>query len=1144
MSLDENFQKDISANSEKELNSENRFYNPGVYNLDEEYKKYSLLLQKGEIDKKLFFKLGRINHFRGNLDEAFKYYNKALELDPDYGEVHYNLGNIYFEQGKLDKGQEHFLKAIEANSSDIYALNALGKTCFRLKKFIEAAKYHSMALEKNPEDVYALRGLGNIWLVKKNFGEALNYYHKALDVNSSDRISRYNIGLVYLFSGKAELGEKHYREAIDTYKYFSPFYFGLGLCYYRQGKEKDGFEEFKTGLTLFQKSDYISSNRVYEKSAETDFAFKDRLDDEEWNDLASDYHFCKGNAYYSINNLAKSIEELVKALDFKPGFSSAHSLLGKLYFKRGIFTLALKHYEEVLKLEDENIDIEKEVCVLRLSVSPDNLDNLKRLRYIYWLKMDFKSEIDILEKLIKISDEPEHLYNLGLTYLSDGQKDKGEECFRGLLERDRELACAGFSHLYYFKKDYVNGLKQIEECISVNKKSEYYIQAGNIYRQMGDRDRTLESYFQAFNLSPYSRLAYKLYIDCLLEEKDYDTVRRLLSEDRSLSGFNFLLSEFYTRLGDYKKVEECLYELASTPENMGIIHLYMGLCYYCRGFFDRAIEEFKKSNAVEEFKGETYAFMALCYKDLGDLYKTREMIERARNFIRFLEPVLCYRLCILMGELNLKEDLDKFLDKTLWLINSFQYFPGTFDKETILADLTEIRKKYPGTKEEKLEIKSAPALPAPEFLRKDMEQIFNLMTVKSISIELGHDLLALVDPNQATKYGNKFMEHTGFIKKQVAMDLGVVIPDIYFTDNLNLEPDMYVIKIKDAEITTGELVLNSLLAVGPQDSLNLLKGIRYIDNTYGVSLWITQDQQEKAEDLGCIIFEPISVMATKIKEILHVYAYEFIDRQYVKEVLESVKKSRPALIKEIYPSLFTLGEIREVLVNLLREKISIRDIVTILETLGNYAKITKDTDRLTEYVRRNLSTYICSEYRDSNGIITVMTIEPDLEKIIIESVRKDDYSSYLFLDPSTEKNILTAFGEAIKDFVKKGIVPVVLCSPSMRLYVKRLTEKFYPSLAVLSRNEITGSITVGGTVKLPEKLALKIKNRDVSKYIEKLLSDSDGSVRMEAIKLTGSNLNRLNKDSVFTFLDRGLEDKDKRVRLESARVLNELYGRI
>ncbi len=131
--------------------------------------------------------------------------------------------------------------------------------------------------------------------------------------------------------------------------------------------------------------------------------------------------------------------------------------------------------------------------------------------------------------------------------------------------------------------------------------------------------------------------------------------------------------------------------------------------------------------------------------------------------------------------------------------------------------------------------------------------------------------------------------------------------------------------------------------------------------------------QEKAEDLGCIIFEPISVMATKIKEILHVYAYEFIDRQYVKEVLESVKKSRPALIKEIYPSLFTLGEIREVLVNLLREKISIRDIVTILETLGNYAKITKDTDRLTEYVRRNLSTYICSEYRDSNGIITVMT---------------------------------------------------------------------------------------------------------------------------------------------------------------------------
>jgi flagellar biosynthesis protein FlhA len=279
-----------------------------------------------------------------------------------------------------------------------------------------------------------------------------------------------------------------------------------------------------------------------------------------------------------------------------------------------------------------------------------------------------------------------------------------------------------------------------------------------------------------------------------------------------------------------------------------------------------------------------------------------------------------------------------------------------------------------------------------------------------------------------------------------------------------------VVKIKDIEVAAGEVIINKFLAIGPENHLKSLKGPRCFDPTYGMpAVWITADQRGEAERVGCMIFDPVSVMATQITEVIRTHGGELLGRQEVAALLETVKKSHPAVVKEVYPDLFTLGEIQKVLQNLVKEKISIRDLVTVLETLGDYAHITKDTDMLTEYVRQSMCRVICREYQNNEGTVTVITLDPELENIIAGAVQRTEYGSFLTLDPNTGQVILTALGEQIQSLMDKGMQPIVLCSPQVRLYLRRLTERPFPNLVVLSYNEIAPKVNVNsvGLVTLP-----------------------------------------------------------------------------
>jgi len=355
---------------------------------------------------------------------------------------------------------------------------------------------------------------------------------------------------------------------------------------------------------------------------------------------------------------------------------------------------------------------------------------------------------------------------------------------------------------------------------------------------------------------------------------------------------------------------------------------------------------------------------------------------------------------------------------------------------------------------------------AEEEIKKKPENVVTLMAVDPLSLEVGRGLLALVDPNQ----GAKLLDRVTSIRRHIALELGLVVPGVRFRDNLQLKPNSYIIKVKDVEVAAGEVIINKFLAIGPENHLKTLKGPRCFDPTYGMpAVWITPDQRGEAERVGCMIFDPVSVMATQITEVIRQHAAELLGRQEVAALLETVKKTHPAVIKEIYPEVFSLGEIQKVLQNLVKEKISIRDLVTILETMGDYAHITKDPDMLTEYVRQSLARVICREYQNNEGTITVITLDPELEGIIAGAVQRTEYGSFLTLDPETGQRILQALGEQIQMLMDRGMQPIVLCSPQVRMYLRRLTERPFPNLVILSYNEIAPKVNVNsvGMVSLP-----------------------------------------------------------------------------
>ncbi len=336
------------------------------------------------------------------------------------------------------------------------------------------------------------------------------------------------------------------------------------------------------------------------------------------------------------------------------------------------------------------------------------------------------------------------------------------------------------------------------------------------------------------------------------------------------------------------------------------------------------------------------------------------------------------------------------------------------------------------------------------------ENVMTLLKVEDIELEFGYGIIPLADINQ----GGDLLDRIVMIRRQVALELGMVVPIVRLRDNIQLNPNEYIIKIKGVEIAKGEVLFDHFLAMDPGTSQGDIVGIDTIEPAFGLpAKWVTEQEREKAEVLGYTVVDPPSIIATHLTEIIRRNASELLSRQDVKVLVDNIREEHPALVEELTPKLLSIGDIQKVLINLLREQISIRDMVTILETLADYAAITRDTDMLTEYVRQRLSRYITKKYVEKNRI-KVITLDSELEQLIMESINQTETGSYLAIEPNKAQNILNKIVLNIEKMTSIGLQPIILTAPIVRIYLKRLTEQLTRDLIVLSYNEIDSSVEV------------------------------------------------------------------------------------
>jgi len=342
-----------------------------------------------------------------------------------------------------------------------------------------------------------------------------------------------------------------------------------------------------------------------------------------------------------------------------------------------------------------------------------------------------------------------------------------------------------------------------------------------------------------------------------------------------------------------------------------------------------------------------------------------------------------------------------------------------------------------------------------EEIRKP-ENVVSLLQVDPIELEFGYGIIPLADVNQ----GGDLLDRVVMIRRQLALELGMIVPIIRLRDNIQLNPNEYVIKIKGVEVAKGELMPDHYLAMNPGLVEEEIDGIKTYEPAFGLpAIWINEAQRDKAEMYGYTVVDPPSIIATHLTEIIKKHAHELMGRQEVQTLIDNVKQNYPAIVEELVPKVMTVGEIQKVLANLLKEGVSIRDLVTILETLADFAPVTHDTDLLTEYVRQALGRAISRKFL-GDGNSNILTLDPQLEQLIMDSVHKTETGSYLTLEPGVSNKIINNLSKQIQRIVKLGQQPVILASPVVRLYFKRLTEHVFPNLVVLSYNEIDPSIEI------------------------------------------------------------------------------------
>lgn len=347
------------------------------------------------------------------------------------------------------------------------------------------------------------------------------------------------------------------------------------------------------------------------------------------------------------------------------------------------------------------------------------------------------------------------------------------------------------------------------------------------------------------------------------------------------------------------------------------------------------------------------------------------------------------------------------------------------------------------------------------------EGIESLPPLDLLGLEVGYGLIPLVDVRQ----GGELLDRVRAIRKQIGVEIGIVVPPVHIQDNLQLKPGEYAILLKGNRIAGGELLLNHFLAMDPGNAREKITGIKTKEPTYGLpAFWIKKETREMAMAKGYTVVDHSTVLTTHLADIIRRHAYELLGRQEAQTILDKVRESHPKVVDELIPNAFSLGGVVRVLQNLLKEQIPIRDLLTILETLADWAPVTKDVDTLTEHVRQALARTITRLYQGADGTLRAITLDEGVERAILSAIQETSRGAFLILDPALAQKIITGIGKKLEKFTSSVSQPVVLCSAQTRGHLKKFLERFIPSLTVLSYNEIMNNVKILslGTVGLTD----------------------------------------------------------------------------
>jgi len=352
-------------------------------------------------------------------------------------------------------------------------------------------------------------------------------------------------------------------------------------------------------------------------------------------------------------------------------------------------------------------------------------------------------------------------------------------------------------------------------------------------------------------------------------------------------------------------------------------------------------------------------------------------------------------------------------------------------------------------------------MPAPEI----SDTVESLTPLDPLGLEVGYGLISLVDSNQ----GGELLGRIKVLRKQLAQELGFIIPAIHIRDNLQLNPNEYSFLIKGTEVAKGELMPGYLLAITPDDGGMKIPGVKTREPAFGLpAVWVPEREKEIVQARGIVMVDPATVMTTHLTEIIKNNVEELIGRHEVQALLDNLSKTHGRILEDLVPKVIPLGLLQKILQRLLRERVSIRDLLCIIETLADYVPMTKNIDILSGYVRQSLARAITRQYQDSTGSVNVVMLSPEIEEIIQQAIQHTEYESFVSPDPNVIKKIMQKIQDIAGEFMKRGLQPIIMCSPNIRVHFKKIVDRFFPNITVLAHNEITrdANITSFGMVEI------------------------------------------------------------------------------